>query len=237
MCSNYKKDSEIEEEMKNVVIENFLDFDVTGRYEFARCEDCNGPLIGHMKAKCPKLAYDSEDMKKFENYLKRIKGFKEAVWAREKKNREENEKIEIKKAEIIAQKFAESVKLALESKVMPGATPAGTTQLVKTRQPPLWSGEKFDRWKVEVERWHENNNSNDKDEYMDLLESLKKNEVIKDFVVNTLVEKVGTTRTATKILEVMSEKFDKNMGEKTSEMMRKISGEGFRSDENMDKMI
>ena len=27
------------------------------------------------------------------------------------------------------------------------------------------------------------------------------------------------------------------MGEKTSEIMRKISGEGFRSDENVDKMI
>ena len=31
----------------------------------------------------------------------------------------------------------------------------------------------------------------------------------------------------TKILEVMSEKYYRNMGEKTSEIMRKISGEGF----------
>ena len=69
------------------------------------------------------------------------------------------------------------------------------------------------------------------------MESLKKNEVIKDFVNRTLIEKVGTTRTATKILEVMSEKYDRNMGEKTSEMMRKISGEGFKSDESVDKMI
>ena len=35
MKSNYKRESEIEEEMKNVVIENFLDFDVNGKYEFA----------------------------------------------------------------------------------------------------------------------------------------------------------------------------------------------------------
>ena len=41
MKSNYNSCSDIEEEMKNVVIENFLDFDVSGRYEFARCEDCN----------------------------------------------------------------------------------------------------------------------------------------------------------------------------------------------------
>ena len=52
-----------------------------------------------------------------------------------------------------------------------------------------------------------------------------------------MIEKVGTTRTATKILEVMSEKYDRNMGEKTIEMMRKISGEGFKSDESVDKMI
>ena len=135
--------------------------------------------------------------------------------------------------------FAEEIRIVFKSKVTPGAAGAagGTTQLVKTRQPPLWSGQKFDRWKVEVERWYENNKSSDEEKYIDLLESLKKNEVIKEFVVNTLVEKVGTTRTAMRILEVMSEKFDKNMGEKTSEMMRKISGEGFRSDENVDKMI
>ena len=35
----------------------------------------------------------------------------------------------------------------------------------------------------------------------------------------------------------MIKKFDKTMSEKTSEMMRKISGEGFKSDENVDKMI
>ena len=62
MKSNYKKESEIEEEMKNVVKENFLDFDDNGRYEFARCEDCNGPLMRHMKAKCPKLAYCDEEI-------------------------------------------------------------------------------------------------------------------------------------------------------------------------------
>ena len=87
---------------------------------------------------------------------------------------------------------------------------------MKIRPPPLWSGQKFDRWKVEVERWYENNRSNDEEKYIDLLESLKKNEVIKDFVVNTLVEKVGTTKTATRISEMMSEKYDKNMDEKTS---------------------
>ena len=91
--SNYKKESEIEEEMKNVVIENFLDFDDNGRYEFARCEDCNGPLFGQLKAKFPKIRYDETYVKIFETYLKRIAGSKKALWARDKKNREENKKI------------------------------------------------------------------------------------------------------------------------------------------------
>ena len=90
--------------------------------------------MGHLKVKCPKLAYSDEDVKRFENYLKRIGGFKEAVWAREKKREEKR-----------ASEFAALVKLALESKVTLGAMPAGTTQLVKTKQPPLWLGQKLDR--------------------------------------------------------------------------------------------
>ena len=29
-----------------------MDFDDDGKYEFARCEGCFGPLLGHMEAKC-----------------------------------------------------------------------------------------------------------------------------------------------------------------------------------------
>ena len=47
--------------------------------------------------------------------------------------------------------------------------------------------------------------------YIDLLESVKKNEVIKKFVVNILVEKDGTIRTVMRILEVRTKKFDKNI--------------------------
>ena len=74
-----------------------------------------------------------------------------------------------------------------------------------------------------MEIWYENNKSSDEEKYIDLFESLKKNEVIKEFVVKTLVEKVGTTRTVMRIFEVMTEKFDKNLSEKTNDMMRKIS--------------
>ena len=50
--------------------------------------------------------------------------------------------------------------------------------------------------------------------YVDLLESLKKNEAVKDFVVKTLVKKVGEIRTVKKILEVMNAKFAKTIGKR-----------------------
>ena len=177
-------------------------------------------MLEHITQKCPKLDYDEKDVKKFENHLKNIGGFSEAMERRHKSH-------------------VEKVAKWSESKVVPvpAVAAGGTTQLVKSRQPPLWSGQKFDRWKAEVERWNQFNRANDEEKFLDLMESLKKNEAIRQFVNNTLIEKVGETRTVTKILEEMSEKYDRNMGEKTSEMMRKISGEGFKSDESVDKMI
>ena len=55
--------------------------------------------------------------------------------------------------------------------------------------------------------------------------------------MKTLVEKVGETRMVKRVLEVMIEKFVKTMGEKTKEMMRKNSGNSFRTEEKIDVMI
>ena len=65
--------------------------------------------------------------------------------------------------------------------------------------------------------------STDEEKYIDLLESLKKNDAVTDFVVKTLVEKVGETRTVKKILEVMTEKFTKTTSKKMSEIMRNLT--------------
>ena len=70
-----------------------------------------------------------------------------------------------------------------------------TTQLIKARWPPVWVGQKFDKWKLEVEKWKENNKSTEEDKFVDLLESLKKNETIKEFVTKTLVDKIREVRT------------------------------------------
>ena len=128
-----------------------------------------------MKPKCPKFEYSEKEVKRFEKFIKNIGGIQEALWARYKRLREETEKIR-------AKELTEVVRLLNENKVVPriAGVAGGTTQLVKPRQPPLWSGQKFDRWKIEVERWYENEKANDEEKFLDLMESLKKNEAIKD---------------------------------------------------------
>ena len=59
--------------------------------------------------------------------------------------------------------------------------------------------------------------------------------MIKDFVVKTLVEKVGTTRTVKNILEIMTEKYMKTTGERIIEVMKKISS--FSIDNKVDMLI
>ena len=69
----------------------------------------------------------------------------------------------------------------------------------------MWSGQQFDRWKVEVERWFDNNRASEEDKYIDLIESLKKNSAVQNFVLMTMVEKIGETRTVRQIQEVLAE--------------------------------
>ena len=137
-------------------------------------------------------------MKSFENWLKRIPGFREQL-----KSRQQN------KENMRASAIGEYVKLAIESAETKNR-PGGVSQLAKPRLPPLWSGQKYDRWKIEVAKWSDDNKLSYEEKYVDLLESLKKNYEIKQFVVNTLIEKVGRIRTVKKTLEVMTEKFSKN---------------------------
>ena len=66
---------------------------------------------------------------------------------------------------------------------------------------------------------------------------MKKNDAVNGYVVKTLVEKVEETRTVKKILDVMTEKYTKTLGEKTQDMMRKISGSGFKSEEKIEMKI
>ena len=74
---------------------------------------------------------------------------------------------------MISAKIGEAVRLAIESVEKKNRLGANT-QLTKPRLPPLWSKQQYDRWKIEVEKWFDNNKSTDKEKYIDLLEILKK---------------------------------------------------------------
>ena len=70
---------------------------------------------------------------------------------------------------------------------------------------------------------------------MDLLESLKKNDTIKEYVNRTLIEKVGENRSVKKVLDVMTEKYSRTKGEKMLDMMKNISG--FKTDEKVEVLM
>ena len=59
-------------------------------------------------------------------------------------------------------KIGEYLKIAIET-VDKKNRPGATTQLTKPRLPLLWSGQKYDRWKIEVEKWFDNNKSTDEE--------------------------------------------------------------------------
>ena len=56
-------------------------------------------------------------------------------------------------------------------------------------------------------------------------------------MVNTLIEKVGSTWKVKKNLEVMTEKFSKPTSENPSEMMKKMNQDGFKQEDKIDVMI
>ena len=119
--------------------------------------------------------------------MKRIPGFKEQLEYRRKK-----------RDEIRVGQIAEAVKTAMETVEKKGRGET-KTQLMKTRLPPIWSRQEFDRWRIEVEKWFDNNKSTEEEKYIDLLERLKKNDAIKEFVVKILVKKVREVKTGKKI--------------------------------------
>ena len=61
MKKNYRSASDIEEEFKNVDFGKLLDFDDDGRYEFARCEGCDGPLFGYWISRSLKVCIHLRD--------------------------------------------------------------------------------------------------------------------------------------------------------------------------------
>ena len=88
--------------------------------------------------------------------------------------------------------------------------PAKTSLMIGRTEIPKWIGQEFDVWKKELEKWNQNDQSTYENKYCNVMESLKKNDKIKDYVITTLAEKTENDRKVTAILKVMAEKYEKN---------------------------
>ena len=148
IVDNYKTNEDIIAETDND-IKNVLDFFRFGQYEFVHCGFCGGPRLGHKSEKCRQLnneRYDDELVRAFEDKIKTIYGFRKLV----KKYREiEDEKENRMKVKELEASVLVSVRTALEHYMRKEVEPMNqTTQLVKSRYPPIWSGQSFDRWKT-----------------------------------------------------------------------------------------
>ena len=108
-------------------------------------------------------------------------------------------------------------------------------QLIKTKNPPMWFGQRFDIWKKDIEKWSANNKVSEEDKYIDLFESLKKNETIKDYVHKSMIEKIGDERTVKNVIKILSEKYSITTGEKILLLMKTISE--FKIDDDVETLI
>ena len=145
MKDNYKKLDDIATDIRNSEIEKVLKFDSQDRYGFFHCETCGGPILGHLEPKCRRLngvRYDNQTVKSFEDWLERIAEFRQAIADRERKKEE-------KQAELQATKLGQAMRLIIENVEHRNPT-TPMTQLVKSRWPLLWTGQQFDKWKLEV---------------------------------------------------------------------------------------
>ena len=127
---NYKNDADIINELSNRA-ETVLDFDRTwnGKYEFIRCEECNGPILGHRAEKCRNEGdgYDEALVKKFENSFRRNVKFRDIVIKYMNSQKEEEMILRLNKEAEIAK-----------------AMPVKTNLMVGRTEIPKWIGQEFE---------------------------------------------------------------------------------------------
>ena len=114
-----------------------------------------------------------------------------------------------------------------------------TTQITKAKPPPIWVGQTFERFKVEIVDWSSNNKDNEYSKYNDLIESLKKNERIKEYVITVVIDRTAnnTLKTVQAVLEVLAEKYAKTKAEKCNDIMEKIISFSTDKSESCEKFL
>ena len=132
MKSKYLNVEQITVRLRSDTVEEYLEFNPNG-YEFLGCEDCDGPMLGHQINKCSSLqeSYDKKTIAKFKEWLRNIPEFRK----------------QLKERAINIADGAAKTQADIMSRVMKDTQEArNTTQLVKPRAPPGWSGQRVDKW-------------------------------------------------------------------------------------------
>ena len=114
-----------------------------------------------------------------------------------------------------------------------------TTQITKAKPPPIWIGQTFERFKAEIEDWSCHNKDSEYNKYNDLIESLKKNEKVKGYVITVVIDRTAnsTSKTIKAILEVLAEKYAKTKDEKCNDIIEKIVGFTTDKSESCEKFL
>ena len=79
MKANYKKLKEVVVDIQWTDLGEFLKFDNLGRYKFFKCEECSGPILGHLTVQCRGIKeerYDHPTVKSFNEWLERCAEFR-----------------------------------------------------------------------------------------------------------------------------------------------------------------
>ena len=65
------------------------------------------------------------------------------------------------------------------------------TVITKPKNPPIWGEETFERYAEQVRYWNDNSKDTDLNKYHDLLEVLKKKKDLKDYILNTVLDRTN----------------------------------------------
>ena len=125
--SDYMTVENITTRLKADGLRDYLKFKSNGEYEFLSCELCDGPMLGHQITKCRHSeGYEEKTIARFEKWLERIPELRKKIDERA-----------IQEADRAAETQAQ-----IMGRVMRDTAEArSTTQLVKARSPPGWSGQ------------------------------------------------------------------------------------------------
>ena len=262
--SGYKSDSDLAEDFNN--LSEFGEINqITGEFVFRICQNCNGPLFGHIETEdnCDKKTrarkFKEEEAQILMNHFRNLTFFKHAMLLLDNRMTQCfcdvcNKKLQSRYSYIMHMESTHKVRIHDQS-IQESSDPANaisglanvmmqqtniltklqesasktkslpnTTQITKALPPPIWVGQTFERFKTEIEDWCSNNKDSEYNKYNDLIESLKKNETLKEYVITVVIDRTAknASKTVQAVLDVIAEKYAKTKAEKCSDIIEKI---------------